>query len=155
MRNPYPKQVNWENFEMDGRYRDGFYNLYVNERSNPDESTRTRYSMTITGNDIEVNVDEVKYSVAKDDTSFGFSIGLLFNREYTPATTGNFTIYLNDKLVDLNKKVTVTVNGRKVFSGKLTRSLENIVNSCARYYDRARLYPSAVTVDLATMTATD
>lgn len=155
VRNPYPKQVNWENFEMDGRYRDGFYNLYVNKRSNADESARTRYSMTITGNDITVNVDEVKYSVAKDDKSFGFSIGLLFNREYTPATTGNFTIYLNDKLVDLNKKVTVTVNGKKVFNGKLSRTLGNIVNSCARYYDRARLYPSAVTVDLATMTASE
>ena len=28
-RNPYPKFVSWENFEMDGRYRDGFYNLFV------------------------------------------------------------------------------------------------------------------------------
>ena len=49
----------------------------------------------------------------------------------------------------------MTVNGKKVFNGKLSRTLGNIVNSCARYYDRARLYPSAVTVDLATMTASE
>ena len=150
-RNPYPKHFKWENFEMDGRYRDGFYNLYVDRRSNTDESERTYYQMDIDGNNIDLKVDLVKYSVAKDDRSFGFSIGMLFNREYTPATTGVVTIYLNDKLVDLKKKVNLTVNGKKVFSGKLQLTLANMVNSCARYYDPARVYPAAITVDLSSI----
>lgn len=154
VRDPYPRHVIWENFEMDGRYRDGFYNLYVDERSNSGTDTRTRYDMDIKGNDIDVKVDEVRYSVAQEDKSFGFSIGLRFNREYTPATKGVFTIYLNDRLVDLDKEVTVTVNGRKVFAGKVVPELENMVNSCARYYERARIYPCAVTVDLSTMKGT-
>lgn len=40
-RNPYPKHVSWENFEMDGLYRNGFYNLFVEERSNDDTKSRT------------------------------------------------------------------------------------------------------------------
>ena len=46
-RNPYPKNVNWENFEMDGMYRKGFYNLAVKERSNDDYSSRTYYELAI------------------------------------------------------------------------------------------------------------
>ncbi len=152
-RNPYPKHVNWENFEMDGWYRDGFYNLYVNQRSNADDKSRTYYQMDIDGNDINIRVNTVTYSVAKEDSRFGFSIGLLFNKDYTPATTGNFTVYLNDQLVDMSKPVNLTVNGKKIFSGKLTPNIENLVNSCARYFDRSRLYPAAITVDLSTMSA--
>jgi len=58
------------------------------------------------------------------------------------------TIYLNDSLVDLSKPVIVIVNGKKVFKGKLKMRMENIVNSCARYYDPSRLYPAAVTIDI-------
>ncbi|MDE6377153.1 MAG: hypothetical protein K2K72_00235 [Duncaniella sp.] len=152
-RNPYPKHVNWENFEMDGWYRDGFYNLYVDSRSNPDESVRTYYQMDIDGNNIDVKVDNVTYSVAKEDTRFGFSIGMIFNKTYTPATSGVFTVYLNDQLVDMNRPVTLTVNGKEVFKGKPVNDLRNIVNSCARYFDPYRLYPAAITVDLSTMTA--
>lgn len=152
-RNPYPKHVVWENFEMDGLYRDGFYNLYVDKRSNDDESARTCYRMDINGNNIDIKVDNVTYSVAKDDTSFGFSIGLLFDKTYTPATSGVFTVYLNDRLVDMSRPVTLTVNGEKVFAGKLVNDLRNVVNSCARYFDPYRLYPAAVTVDLSSMTA--
>lgn len=152
-RNPYPKHVNWENFEMDGWYRDGFYNLYVNQRSNPDEKSRTYYQMDIEGNNIDIKVDLVTYTVAREDRRFGFSIGMIFKKTYTPATSGNFTVYLNDKLVDLNKKVNLTVNGKKIFSGKLTPNIENMVNSCARYFDPTRIYPTAITVDLSTMKA--
>lgn len=153
VRNPYPRHVNWENFEMDGLYRDGFYNLYVNTRSNPDENSRTYYQMDITGNDIDLRVDNVAYTATKTDTSFGFPIGMIFKKDYTPATGGSLTVYLSDRLVDMSKKVRLTVNGKEVFSGRLTPSLENLVNSCARFFDPDRLYPAAITVDLSSMTA--
>lgn len=44
VRNPYPKTVLWEDFEMDGRRRSGFYNLQVLAR--PSEQ-RTYYEMDI------------------------------------------------------------------------------------------------------------
>ena len=145
-RNPYPKHVSWENFEMDGRYRDGFYNLYVNERSNRDESSRTRYELNIEGNTVNLDAMVVTYTATEIDPRWG--IALDFKREYAPATSGSVTIYLNDSLVDLSKPVVINVNGKRAFRGKLKPSVENIVNSCARYYDPARLYPVAVTVDI-------
>lgn len=58
-RNPYPKHVSWENFEMDGLYRNGFYNLFVEERSNDDTKSRTHYEMDIQENNISLKVDLV------------------------------------------------------------------------------------------------
>lgn len=146
IRNPYPRHISWENFEMDGQYRSGFYNLKVNRRSNADESSRTNYEMDIDNNAIDFRIDEVRYSTIETDPQWG--IALDFKRSYTPASTGSITIYLNDQLVDLNKPVTLTVNGRKVFNGKVKCKLENIVNSCATFFDPARLYPASITVDL-------
>ena len=52
VRNPYPKTVLWEDYEMDGRHRSGFYNLQVLER--PSEA-RTFYGFN---NDetIDINI---------------------------------------------------------------------------------------------------
>ncbi|MDE6491124.1 MAG: hypothetical protein K2L49_08215, partial [Muribaculaceae bacterium] len=145
-RNPYPRHVIWENFEMDGLYRDGFHNIYVNERSNDDESTRTRYELTINGNDIDLNVDIATYETIETDSRWG--IALAFRKTYVPATKGRVTIYLNDQLVDLAKPVTLTVNGRKVFDGKLKIRLSDMVNSCAAFFDPARVYTSSIDVEI-------
>ena len=152
-RNPYPKSVYWENFEMDGRYRDGFYNLYVDERSNADESQRTCYEMKINGNEVDVTVQLVSYEPSVVGNDFGFPIALDFRKSYTPATTGRFTVYLNNELVDMSKPVTLRVNGQEVYRGVPQPTLDDMVNSCARYYERARIYPASVKVDLARMKA--
>ncbi len=146
-RNPYPKHVTWENFEMDGLYRDGFYNLYVDQRSNSDTSTRTLYEMDINGNDINLCVSLVEYTTTETDPRWG--IALDFAKYYTRAATGVVTVYLNNQLVDLAKPVTLTVNGNVAYHGLLTPTLENMVNSCARFFDPARIYPAAITVDLS------
>lgn len=145
-RNPYPKFVSWENFEMDGLYRKGFYNLAVKERSNDDEKTRTYYEMDIKGNDISLKVDVVTYKGIEIDPNWG--IELKSEKTYTPATKGKVVIYLNDELVDLNKEVTLTVNGKKVFQGIVKPELQNLVNSCTTFFDPARLYPAAIEVEI-------
>lgn len=145
-RNPYPKHVYWENFEMDSLYRDGFYNIYVHERSNHDFSTRTYYEMDIDGNNINLKVSEVSYEITKTDPNWG--IEMAFVRHYKPARTGKITLFLNDKLVDLGKKVTVYVNGKKRFSGKPRLNLRNMVNSCAAFYDPCRIFPAAIDIEV-------
>ncbi len=144
-RNPYPKNVSWEDFEMDGIHRTGFYNLQVIER--PDESKRTRYEMNINGNNINITVDNVDYSTIETDSRWG--IAMKSARTYTPATKGLFKIYLNSALVDLNRPVNVVVNGKSVFTGKLKCTLDNMLESCAEYHDPRRIYPASVTVNLA------
>lgn len=146
-RNPYPRHVTWENFEMDSVYRTGFYNLYVNERSNPDFNSRTFYDMTIENNRVNLTVSNVAYTTTELDSQW--DIALDFARSYTPATSGSVTIYLDDHLVDLSSPVTIVVNGHKVYHGKLKLKMENLVNSCAAFFDPMRLYPAAVKVDIS------
>lgn len=148
-RNPYPKYVCWENFEMDGRYRDGFYNIRVEERSNLDASSRTRYEMTIRGNWIDIRTDIVEYTATETDPLFG--IEMKFDRMYTPARKGKFTVYLNDSLVNPSEDVKVTVNGRVAFEGRLEATIGNMVSSCALFSDPRRIYPYAVHIDIGVL----
>ena len=148
-RNPYPKRVTWENFEMDGLYRTGFYNLYVKERSNTDANTRTHYEMEINENTITLKVDEVTYQTTEKDPHWG--IDLKFEKNYKPAQSGRIVIYLCNELIDLSKKVTLIVNGKKVYKGYVKPDLKHIINSCAIFFDPERLYPAALEVDLSTL----
>lgn len=145
-RNPYPKHFIWENFEMDGRYRDAFYNLAVKERSNASYDSRTRYEMNIHDNIIDIQVDEVFYNTTITDPHWG--IALKFKKDYKPAKNGEFTIYLNDSLVNLKKEITLNVNGTEYFKGRVQADLNNLINSCAIFYDPERLYPAAINVHL-------
>lgn len=149
VRNPYPKHFIWENFEMDGRYRKGFYNLQVDERSNADAKTRTRYELDIEGNHVLLQVDEVTYRTTETDPRWG--IELKFAKTCTPARQGKVTVYLCPELVDLSKPVTLTVNGHTVFKGRIKPDVKHLVNSCATFFDPQRLYPAAVEVDLGTI----
>ena len=148
-RNPYPKRVTWENFEMDGRYRDGFYNLYVVERSNEDAGTRGYYDMRVDGNNIALDVKLVTYKCVEKDPRWG--IELKFEKEYAPATKGKVIVYLCPELVDLDEEVVLTVNGKEAFRGKVRPELRHLVNSCAAFFDPARLYPAAIEVDLGAL----
>ena len=143
VRNPYPKQVFWEDFEMDGLHRRGFYNIAVLER--PAENERTYYEMQINGNEIDLKVENVSYTTVESNSG----IDLKFERSYTPAEQGKFVVYLCDELVDLSKKVTLRVNGKKVFKGKVKPNLKHMVNSCATFFDPQRVYPAAIEVDLS------
>ena len=145
-RNPYPKHVTWENFEMDGWYRDAFYNLAVIERSNDDATARTYYEMNIENNHIDMKVDLVTYAATEIDPHWG--IQLKFEKNYTPAVKGKFLIYLNDKLVNLDEEVVLTVNGKEVYRGIPEQKLCHMVNSCATYFDPERIYPAAIEVSL-------
>lgn len=132
---------------MDGLYRDGFYNLVVKERSNNDDTSRTYYEMNIQDNSITLKVDLVTYKATEIDPQWG--IQLKFDKTYQPATKGKVIIYLCDELVNLDKEITLTVNGKEVFKGKVKPELKHIVNSCATFFDPARLYPAAIEIDLA------
>jgi predicted esterase len=148
-RNPYPKFVSWENFPMDGRYRDKFYNLLVKERSNADDNTRSYYEMQINGNSVSLKVSEMTYTATEKDQRWG--IGMKYDRTYVPANKGKVVIYFNDKLIDLNNEVSISVNGKLAFRGMLKLSRKNIVESCAAFFDPDRLYPASVEVDLSSL----
>ncbi len=141
VRNPYPKTVLWEDFEMDGRHRSGFYNLQVLKRPS---ALRTYYDMSIQGNVITLSIQDVRYTTTEKEPQWG--IEMKFNRSYSAAQGGKLRVYLNDKLVNLNKEVTVIINGKKVFQGVVKANLKDMINSCVEYYDPYRVFPTAVEV---------
>ena len=140
-RNPWPRKFSWEDFEMDGWHRTGFYNLVVNRRPG---DLRTRYDVEISGNRIDLAVSDVHYQTVRTDPQWG--IELEFARTYTPATGGELTLYLDEHLVDLEQEVSVYVNGKQVYRGRVACNVDNMLESLATFYDRERIYPASILI---------
>ena len=121
----------------------------MKERSNDDTKSRTYYELNITDNHIALKADVVTYKATEIDPNWG--IELKCEKNYQPATKGKVIIYLCEELVNLDKEITLTVNGKEVFKGKVKPELKHIVNSCATFFDPARLYPAAIEVDIANL----
>ena len=148
-RNPHPKYVYWERYDMYGRYRNTFYNIKVNEESAENSEQRTCYIMDIDNNTINIDVKNATYRT----TYTAGGIEFLFEKEYTDAKKGNITIYLNEELFDLEKPIKVILNGKKIFKGKVKSDLTTMVESCALFYDPERIFPAAIEIDIADRSA--
>lgn len=141
-----PKHFVWEDYPMDGIYRRGFYNIAIHERDTTSGNERTRYEMTIKDNIIELTIERVTYEATQREPHWG--IPIKHRKHYTPATEGKFTLYLSDDMVDLKKKVTLSVNGKQVYHGKLKADIRHMVNSCATFFDPVRVYTTAIEIEL-------
>ena len=144
-RNPHPKKVMWENYPMDGLKRKGFYNLYIEKEPLPARDIRVYYTLDIEDNHINLDIQKVNYKTIESRGG----IDILFSRTYSNIYRGMIRIYLNDKLIDMNKPVTITANGKLRYEGMVTPNLNDMVNSCARFYDPERVFPASVLVDLS------
>lgn len=145
-RNSEPARFTWEDFEMDGRHRNGFYNLVIDQRPDPDRRTRYDASFDRATNTIDLTIDNIDYTTVETDPKWG--IALKFDRTYTPAESGQITLLLDDNLVDLNKKVTVRINGKKRFGGKIDRTKEAIARSIEAFGDPRRLFTAMLTLPI-------
>lgn len=142
-RNAQPRHFLWENFEMDGLKRNAFYNLQVLEE---EDEFRTKYEFTANAdNSIDIKVDAVKYNPTWKDPRWG--INMLFSKEFTPAQHGRLRVFLSDQLVDLKKKVTVRINGKEVFCGKVKGSKKNQKLAHELWGDPMRNFKHAVEVN--------
>ena len=131
---------------MDGIYRRGFYNIAVHERDTIGGNERTRYEMTVGGNTIRLTIDRVNYEVTQRESRW--NIPIKHTKHYTPVTEGAFTLYLSDEMVDFSQKVTLIVNGKLVYRGKVRPDMKHLVNSCATFFDPERLYAAGIEVEL-------
>lgn len=141
-----PKHFVWEDYPMDGIYHRGFYNIAIHERDTTSGNERTRYEMSIKDNTIELTIERVAYEATQREPHWG--IPIKHRKHYTPATEGKFTLYLSDDMVDLKKKVTLSVNGKQVYHGKLKADIRHMVNSCATFFDPVRVYTTAIEIEL-------
>ena len=58
------------------------------------------------------------------------------------------TLHFNDQMVDLDKPITIRMNGKTCFKGTLPRTAENLKNSLEQRGDIRYLFPAQVTVQL-------
>lgn len=153
-RNPWPKYVYWENQAIGNvngegaRARTGFYNIHVIDGQNgaSDSPDRDVYEMKITGNTIDLDVKSVHVTPDDEVSENGWTMKLGATRTFTPATKGAVRIYLNDKLVDLSRPVTINVNGKQRFKGKVKMNGKYMVESLGEFFDPERIFPAAVDV---------
>lgn len=141
-RNAHPNHFIWEDFEMDGQHRTGFYNLRVLQR--PDSERRTRYDVTIKDNTVNIVIENINYTTTQRDPHFG--IEMKFCRQYTPAQGGRIRIYLDEHLVNLLQPVTIQINGKQILRAKPQLNIEHLATSLATFYDPERIYPTAFEV---------
>lgn len=149
-RNPHPKYFYWENYEMYGRKRNGFYNLRINSEKKLIPTWRNCYEMKIEGNTVYLNINSVAYTTTMTQSG----IEMLFSKKFYKTTLGNVTLFLNDKLVDLNKPVKIIVNNEELFNGMVSPSIKAMVESCALFFDPERVFPVAIDIDLGSKTVT-
>lgn len=120
-RNPYPKRVVWrQENEENKRLRPAFYWIKVPEAEFNDSALGKEVIAQIEGNTI--NLEKCDYN--------------------------SLTIYLNDKLVDLDQPVKVTYNGNTIFDGAVKRSEEVIKASLAEREDPSYVFYSKIDVTL-------
>ena len=141
-RNAQPRHFIWENMEMDGLKRNAFYNLQVLEET---DAYRTQYEFTANeDNSIDIKVDTIEYFTTWKDPQWG--IDMLFGKKLIPAQHGYIRLFLSDTLVDLNKKVTVRINGKEVFNGKVKGFKKNQKLAHELWGDPMRSFKHAVEV---------
>ena len=143
-RNPHPAHFIWEDYEMDGRHRSGFYNLLIGQR--PDANRRTRYDYRLVpdSNMVDIVVENVNYHTVQTDPVYG--IEMKFTRTYEPASGGAFTLFLSEDMLNLRVPVYVRVNGRKVYHATPKPTVQSMLRSTAAFYDPERVFPVAIEV---------
>jgi pimeloyl-ACP methyl ester carboxylesterase len=57
-----------------------------------------------------------------------------------------YTLYLNDDLVDLSKPVVITIDGQPSFEGLLTPHVETLLRQARLRHDPAQIFPAQVTL---------
>ena len=149
-RDAHPDYFFWENYDMYGRKREGFYNIRIIQKSLLDsDKGRACYEMTREGNTINLNINRVLYSTVNAPSG----IEIDFTRKYSSITRGKVRLYLNEQEYDLTQPVKVVLNGEEIFSGLVRPDLKTMVESCAFFFDPERVFPAAINIDLKTKTA--
>lgn len=142
-RNAQPRHFIWENLEMDGLKRNAFYNLQVLKET---DAYRTQYEFTANDdNSIDIKVDGIEYTTTWKDPHWG--IDMLFSKQFTPAQSGHLRVFLSDKLVDINKKVVIRINGKEVFNDKVESSKKNLELAQELWGDPMRNFEHAVEIE--------
>jgi hypothetical protein len=145
IRNSHPPKVCWFNFALDGQRRKDFSWLSLERAPERD----TLITAELRREDNRVTVTALIDPPDVKDESPVYAQGTpppVPNR--IPYTGNTLTVHLDDLLLDLDKPVTVIVNGKEVFNGKVERTSSNMASDIASHGDPGRVFPGRLDLKL-------
>ncbi len=134
-RNPIPDRVVWRCFQKDGIYRKHFYWLSLTNTPKSGEFYIVA-SYDKKTNSVQVKAEEVDM---KKDVSFA-------DASRKPLTAAQVIVHLNDDMLDLDKEVTITLNGKVAFKGMVKRSKAAMMENIAQRGDVNYAFPVNITL---------
>lgn len=144
-RNTHTNKVCWFNFALDGERRSDFSWLSLARVPERDaliiaEAKRETNSITVTA---QINPPGRKDEPSVYNTSTPPPVA-----DRIPYEGNTLTLHLDDLLLDLDKPVTVVLNGKQVFSGVVKRDTANIADDIALHGDPGRVFPARLEIKL-------
>ncbi len=143
VRNTRPTKVCWFNFALDGQRRTDF--SWLSLASAPERDTLIVAEVLRDWNRIDITA-KINPPDVKNESP-------VYNQSTPPPVanrisyTGNdLTVHLDDRLLDLDKPVTVMLNGKEVFKGLVERNTANMADDIALHGDPGRIFPARVKV---------
>lgn len=133
-RNPRPEKIVWRCHNKDGIYRDDFYWISVTETPEKGE-----YAITATldkeKNKVVIDAEEVIPSAEKGGEP-----------TRKPLESSQLVVHLDDSMLDLDKEVSIVLNGKEAFKGAVKRSRGNILRNIVKRGDINYAFPAEVVV---------
>ncbi|MGA0846388.1 MAG: hypothetical protein ACO3RV_07595, partial [Luteolibacter sp.] len=140
-----PSKIAWMNFDLDGQRRTDFAWLSLKEALPRDtliiaEVNRSKNLIRISA---KINPPDVKNEASVYNTSTPDPV-----KNRIPFTGNTLTIHLDDALVDLEKPMTVEINGKTAFTGTVPRKLSHMADDIVQHGDPGRIFPARISVEL-------
>jgi len=127
-RNPYPKKIVWRCFGKDGVYRDSFYWISLTQTPKQGEFKIVARLDPLKNKVIVTAVEEPPLKEGKQ-------------QQRKPLKSANVIVHLNDLMLDLDKEITIELNGKVVFQGKVKRRRGSMMQNLVKRGDMNYAFP--------------
>lgn len=144
-RNSHPFKVCWFNFALDDQRRTDF--SWLSLAAAPEHDTLITAEVRRNDNHIAITA-LINPPDVKDETPVYAQSTPPPVAKRLPYTGNTLTVHLNDLLLDLDQPVTVVVNGKQVFNGRVERHASNMADDIARHGDPGRVFPARLELRL-------
>ena len=145
VRNPRPDKVCWYNHAVDKQRRTDFSWLSVDQA--PERDTLI-IAQADRGSNTVVVTAEITLPPAEGKPASKKTATPAPPESRAPYSGATLTLHLDDGLVDLDKPVTVILNGRRAFHGVVERKPEYMADDIVRHGDPGRIFPARLPVKL-------
>ncbi len=142
-RNPYPKKIYWTVNDIQGQFSKYFYNLGYDKTPERKEAYYFTASFDRKHNTVTLTAQQSKTVELPEKNKKGQHLTKSIKEPFHKNT---INIYLNDKILDLDKPVVVMLNGKEVYRGKANRTAENIMRSISDRGDPYFVFPSLIQI---------